>query len=308
MTQNKDLNSEQEEVSRGQKKFKRQSAGELVANCNTYAKWMSYAKPQSRNKILGGRGREDVDFDVDPQFSDLDLKKDDEIRESKFPRVDSKQEEILKFWRPWRRSLLIKVLGRRVGFKVLKNWLREVWAFQEDFELLDLENGFFLSRFRNKADYQERPWTVQGHYITINKWRPEFRPTNADIKATLVWVRLPGLLVKYYGEAFLLRTGNALEKAIKVDYQTISTTRGKYAWLCVEVDLKQALVPFVYVDRELQVVEYERLEAICFECSRYGHVAINCHRKKKDSGETSEEKRREREKKEQEAESKPYEQ
>ena len=121
-----------------------------------------------------------------------------------------------------------------------------------------------------------------------------------------MWVRLPGLPVEYYDEAFLLRIGNALGKAIKVDHQTISATRGKYVRLCVEVDLKQALVPFLWVDRELQAVEYEGLEAICFECGRYGHVAINCHREKEDSGETSEERRREREKKEKEAESKPY--
>ena len=63
-----------------------------------------------------------------------------------------------------------------------------------------------------------------------------------------------------------MRIGNALGKALKVDYQTLSATKGKYARLCVEVDLKKPLVPFVWVDRELQVVEYEGLEAICFEC------------------------------------------
>ena len=86
-----------------------------------------------------------MDLDEDPLFSESDLTKEAEIRESKLPRVDSEQDEIKKFWRPWRRSLVIKVLGKKVVYKALKNRLRDSWALRANFELLDLENGFFLS-------------------------------------------------------------------------------------------------------------------------------------------------------------------
>ncbi|XP_071932889.1 uncharacterized protein [Coffea arabica] len=90
------------------------------------------------------------------------------------------------------------------------------------------------------------------------------------------WARLPGLPVEHYEEGFLMRIGNALGKALKVDFQTLSAIRGKYARLCVEVGLKKPLVLFVWVDNELQVVEYEGLKAICFECGQYGHIATTC--------------------------------
>ena len=76
----------------------------------------------------------------------------------------------------------MKVLSKKVGFRVLESRLREKWNLHEGFELLDLEKGFFLSRI-----LEEGPWTIHGHYITISKWKPGFRPTNADIKTTLVW-------------------------------------------------------------------------------------------------------------------------
>lgn len=46
---------------------------------------------------------------------------------------------------------------------------------------------------------------------------------------------------------------------IKVDETTMIAVQGKFAKLCVEVDLHKPLVPFVLVKGHLQSVEYEGL-------------------------------------------------
>ena len=118
----------------------------------------------------------------------------------------------------------------------------------------------------------------QGSYVTISKWKPDFRPAQEDVKTTLAWVRLSGLPIEYYVEDFLVKVGNIVGKVVKVDSQTLEVTRGKYARICVEVDLKKPLIPFIWVNNDLQAVEYEGLDAICFECGQYGHIAANYHK------------------------------
>mgnify|MGYP001567182811 CR=1 FL=1 len=76
-----------------------------------------------------------------------------------------------------------------------------------------------------------------------------------------------------------MRIGNLLGKAIKVDEVTLKAARGKYARICVEIDLTKPLIPFIWVHQDLQAVEYEGLHQICFACGQYGHVAENCGQK-----------------------------
>lgn len=117
--------------------------------------------------------------------------------------------------------MILKVLGKKVGFKTLEQKVGEIWKLQHDFELTDLEEGYFIARFRNKEEYDRvldgGPWIIQGHYVTISKWRPEFRASSNKILSTLVWIQVPGLPVEYYTEDFLMKLGNTLGKAVKID-------------------------------------------------------------------------------------------
>lgn len=73
--------------------------------------------------------------------------------------------------------------------------------------------------------------------------------------------------------------GNLVQKAVKIDPTTLSTSRGKYARVCVEIDFSKHLVPLISMLGHLQAVEYEGLYMIWFFCSEYGHrevVSKNC--------------------------------
>lgn len=52
-----------------------------------------------------------------------------------------------------------------------------------------------------------------------------------------------------------MKVGDTLEKVLKIDQQTLDAARGKYGRLCVEIDLKEPLTPYVWIDDELQAVE-----------------------------------------------------
>lgn len=63
-------------------------------------------------------------------------------------------------------------------------------------------------------------------------------------------------------------SGNKLVKAVRTDQCTVDSSRGLYARVCVEVDLKKTLVPQFLLNDDIQRVEYEDegLHFICFEC------------------------------------------
>lgn len=56
-----------------------------------------------------------------------------------------------------------------------------------------------------------------------------------------------------------------------MDPTTLSTSRGKFARIYVEVDFRQPLVPLTSAMGYLQVVEYEGLHQICFGYGEYRH-------------------------------------
>lgn len=123
---------------------------------------------------------------------------------------------------------------------------------------------------------EDSPWMVLGHYITITKWQPFFSPKRDVLTSTLACVRVPDLPLEIFKEETLLRIGNLLGRALKVDHTSMRVERGKYARICVEINLKKPLGSRIKINRKAFNVEYEGLSQICFNCGLYGHVSDNC--------------------------------
>ncbi|RYR43846.1 hypothetical protein Ahy_A08g040241 [Arachis hypogaea] len=63
---------------------------------------------------------------------------------------------------------------------------------------------------------------------------------------------------------------------LKIDGHTSIHSRKKFARICVEVDLRQQLVPSFSAPGKDFDLEYEGLHLICFNCGRYGHRKKDC--------------------------------
>lgn len=82
-------------------------------------------------------------------------------------------------------------------------------------------NDYYIARFSNKLDYEvallNGPWVINDHYLHVRRWEPNFMAKTATIDSLLVWVRFPIIPVEYFRERWLLRAGNKIGRAIKVD-------------------------------------------------------------------------------------------
>ncbi|KAI9116759.1 hypothetical protein K1719_012125 [Acacia pycnantha] len=177
-------------------------------------------------------------------------------------------------------TVVIKLLGRKIGCRQLRSQLQNIWKPAGQAKLIDLEDDCFLVKFQDDLDYQHAlltgPWVIFGHYLTVQPWSPAFKPQNHVINQIMGWIRLPKLPTRYYHKNVIRSIASVFGEVIKVDYNTDSGDRAKFARIAVMIDLAKPLISKILVDGELIFVEYEGLPSICFNCGRYGHLQQAC--------------------------------
>ncbi|XP_057723606.1 uncharacterized protein LOC130939520 [Arachis stenosperma] len=142
---------------------------------------------------------------------------------------------------PWWDTLIVKLLGRRIFLLALTRRLEAMWEKMGSIEVIDLGNDFFNVKFYSQEDLDfaltEDPWKILNHYISIHSWQPNFNPFEATIDKIAAWIRLPDLAIEYYEKNMLNKIGDVIGRTLKVDTNTADKSRGKFARLCVELDL-----------------------------------------------------------------------
>ncbi|KAL8166809.1 hypothetical protein V2J09_008308 [Rumex salicifolius] len=180
----------------------------------------------------------------------------------------------------WKNSIVIKALGTKIPYEIMQRKLRELWKPKSRMRVIDLPNGYYLIKFKEEADYMGvligGPWTIFGHYVIIKPWSPNFNPLTDVISTSPAWIRLHDLPVILYEESILLQLASAIGKPIKVDQQTLHTNRGRFARICIELDLSRPLKGAIIINGSRFLVEYEGLHTICFGCGRFGHFQPSC--------------------------------
>lgn len=190
------------------------------------------------------------------------------------------EKEEQRLYKPWKQGVIVKLLGHRIGFKVLESRHKQMWVRKGVIQIVDLGNDFFLVTFSNEDDHQfaltEGPWLIFYHYLTVREWCPNFHLSEATLEKVVVWVRLSGLPIEYYDEKVLKALGNRIGKTVKVDKTTLKQERGKYACMSVEVDLLKPLLPFFEIKGRCYNIEYEGLHLLCLSCGKFGHYLDGC--------------------------------
>jgi hypothetical protein len=182
--------------------------------------------------------------------------------------------------RPMQQAIIVKLLGKKIGYFVMMEKLQTIWKPTGGMEIIDIGNGFFMVKFDVKEDLEKAmggsPWMIFDHYLAIHPWTPDFDPFEVSIDRTCVWIRIPGLGMECYDENVLMALGAAIGRPIKVDIRTIEASRGKFARICVEIDLNLPVVGKIWFRNKWFHVEYEGLHLLCNKCGYYGHVSRNC--------------------------------
>ncbi|KAI9110662.1 hypothetical protein K1719_018528 [Acacia pycnantha] len=97
-----------------------------------------------------------------------------------------------RLYRAWNQAVIVKLLGRNIGYKILLSILQKLWARKGVISLINVGNGFFVVKLSNKEDYNNAltggPWMLFDHYLTVRPWEPQFQAKTASINKVAVWL------------------------------------------------------------------------------------------------------------------------
>ncbi|PPR95640.1 hypothetical protein GOBAR_AA25035 [Gossypium barbadense] len=155
------------------------------------------------------------------------------------------------------RTVVLKLLRRNIGYEALNNRISSLWNPSKPFHFMDIENGYFLAKFQSINDYTkvltQGPWLIYGQYLTVQPWTKEFSPSQPYPSTEI---------------------GGTIGKVVRLDLNTNSRIKGRFARMVVYINLDKPLIAQVLVNGMKQRVEYEALPTICFT---YGKP-LNSHK------------------------------
>ncbi|GAY69345.1 hypothetical protein CUMW_271230 [Citrus unshiu] len=213
---------------------------------------------------------------------DWDLEEDDVIfwDEEPMPFIAFSNRVHERLAHPWEHSMVVKILGRNLGYRVLLTRLKSIWSATKGFTVVDLAQDYYLVRFSNERDVEyaltEGPWTVMGQYLIVQQWSPSFDVASNKIEKIVAWIRLAEMNIHFYHKNIIRRLGEIVGPVVKIDHKTVEAQRGKFARSAVEIDLNKPLISQFNFEGRIQRVEYEYLPTICFDCGKVGHYKDAC--------------------------------
>ncbi|XP_028791628.1 uncharacterized protein LOC114747457 [Neltuma alba] len=187
-----------------------------------------------KEKLMGGETQHCEDKDLDglmiqwlreeEELAPLLIEAEKELLGS-LPRLNISDERLKELCRPWKNALILTVLGKTTSLQVMKD--RVGWLPRTNkFKLIDLPNNYFVFRTDNlelnRRLLFDGPWLIQGHYLVVQRWSPNFNPYCNRVHKVAIWVRVPTLLMHMYSEECMWERGNLIRKSLKVDMNTLA--------------------------------------------------------------------------------------
>jgi len=56
---------------------------------------------------------------------------------------------------PWKDVVVMKLLGKNLGYNTMKERLQKIWKLQGGFDIMDNDNGFLMVKFDQAADKEK---------------------------------------------------------------------------------------------------------------------------------------------------------
>jgi hypothetical protein len=184
------------------------------------------------------------------------------------------------------RGLIGQFTGLWPSPKSVDAWVQRNWnpLITEGIKSHFVGKGYFVFVFDNPEDknliFRNGPYFMGPQGLYLNKWTPDFDPSQDVPSAVPVWVRLPHLPLHCWNQKSLLAIGNTLGRYID---QAVRKDQYSCARICVEVDLEVGLpeaIKLMAADwTHIQELDYEQLPFKCRHCHGYGHFARHCKKK-----------------------------
>ncbi|XP_074265051.1 uncharacterized protein LOC141587467 [Silene latifolia] len=184
----------------------------------------------------------------------------------------------------WSHFVMCYILGANPPWKLVEDYIYNVWGRFRVERVSFLDNGVFLVRFTKNEDrdalLQSGYYLYDNKPIVIKPWTVDIELVKAKVDVVPVWVKLFNVPLKFWGSCLPTIAG-LVGKFVKKDQDTHDKVRLSYARVMVELAMDQTLPAKVkFLDESGQLVfvpvEYEWKPISCTSCNGIGHNATQC--------------------------------
>ncbi|XP_077246059.1 uncharacterized protein LOC143885903 [Tasmannia lanceolata] len=154
---------------------------------------------------------------------------------------------------------------------------------------------FFLIRFSN-VEYcttalESQVHNVGGRPLILQKWAPCCSLEKRKLSSIPLWIKLPGLHLKFWSKTGLSKITSSIEKPLYMDSQIASGTRLGFARVCIEVEADKILPDSIQIhtpqDSYPQSIEYDWKPTVCHSCKDFSHSSDRCPKSPPEARSTS---------------------
>ncbi|XP_021759465.1 uncharacterized protein LOC110724351 [Chenopodium quinoa] len=162
--------------------------------------------------------------------------------------------------------------------------LKEGYGFGVD-RVAAIENGVFLVRFRMEEG-RERVLVARHIFfdrkpVVAKRWEPGIKLRDEGVQEVPVWIRLPRLDLKFWGQSSLMNLAGAVGKPVQIDRATATKELMAYARIMVQINVNEEMIEEIeFLDENGKVMHqkviYEWKPVIFSTCSGMGHDSSQC--------------------------------
>ena len=129
------------------------------------------ARVSFRDKVLGGHSApkmqgSDKDLLLE-KLACIELENNDPLK----PKVFFADSVIREASEVWRDALVVKLLGKSIGYATLLNKLKALWRLKGGFDIMSAGNDHYMVKFDLPEDrsvvMEGGPWMINGHYLAV---------------------------------------------------------------------------------------------------------------------------------------------
>lgn len=186
----------------------------------------------------------------------------------------------------WEMGVVAYVLGFHPNVKLFEGYCHRLWGKNNVDKVIPIKKGIFLIRFLNTESktkaLQMHNLMLDNRPVFLKQWHDGMEFSREEFYQVPVWVQLPALPIKYWGQNFLSKIVGLLGEPVKADAATANRDIIGYARFLVEMNINGDGTVWKMSENGVmleQEVVYEWKPVKCNVCGLLGHVEKQCKKK-----------------------------
>ncbi|RYQ82410.1 uncharacterized protein LOC107619984 [Arachis ipaensis] len=188
---------------------------------------------------------------------------------------------------PANQKLVGKVLtSKNLNATTVKKFIDKMWGNPQGLVISNTGTESYIFNFSNQEDakriYNDGPWRVLGHMLSLQWWRPEVSKYEVNYDLLHIWIQIYDLSLDKINRENAEKIGATVGRVIEVEDSFVEENLLR-TFFRIKVELN-TLIPlktgFWFQRREENYswakIKYEKLCDYCYNCGRIGHDRRVC--------------------------------